>query len=120
MTALRWVRSRGRARPRMAEEGMVTLTGGRRLALSTIALVIVASIIVGLQVRGTRGLTGWGNTVGSSNTAPDTRSPVERQLDAVQAQLRQNPNDVKALGQLGQIYLQRARETGDPAYYPRA
>jgi tetratricopeptide (TPR) repeat protein len=99
---------------------MVALTGGRRLALSTIALVIVASIIVALQVRGTHGLTGWRNTVGSSTGAPDTRSPVERQLETVQAQLRQNPNDVKALGQLGQIYLQRARETGDPAYYPRA
>lgn len=95
-------------------------SGARRLVISTIALVIVASIIVTLQIRGTHGLTGWRMSVGNNSAAPDTRSPTERQLETLQAQLRRNPNDVKALGGLGQIYLQRARETGDPAYYPRA
>src|SRR5262245_42804493 len=92
----------------------------RRLAIGTIALMLVASIVVALQARGTQGLTGWRMPVANTSTMPDPRSPVERQLETLLAQLQRNPNDVRALGQLGQIYVQRARETGDPSYYPRA
>ena len=34
--------------------------------------------------------------------------------------LRQEPNNAKANAMLGQAYLQRARESGDPAYYTKA
>src|SRR6476660_8010367 len=38
----------------------------------------------------------------------------------LQAALRATPDDVKALGQLGLAYQQRARETGDPTYYTKS
>ena len=41
-------------------------------------------------------------------------------MTKLQAALRATPDDVKALGQLGLAYQQRARETGDPAYYTKS
>ena len=38
-------------------------------------------------------------------------------LPRLQQQVRENPTDVVGLGLLGLAYQQRARETGDPAYY---
>ena len=93
-------------------------TDWRRLALGLIALLVVVGVVVGLQVRAARSRA----TASASNgaIASDPRPLAERQIETLQAKLRQNPNDMKSLGQLGQLYLQRARETGDPAYYTRA
>ncbi len=41
-------------------------------------------------------------------------------LPQLQQQVRVNPTDVGALGLLGLAYQQRARETGDPSYYPKS
>jgi tetratricopeptide (TPR) repeat protein len=41
-------------------------------------------------------------------------------IDRLQAKLRTSPYDVGALDQLGLAYQQRARETGDPAYYTKS
>jgi tetratricopeptide (TPR) repeat protein len=41
-------------------------------------------------------------------------------LPRLQQQVRENPTDVRALGFLGLAYQQRARETGDPAYYGKS
>jgi tetratricopeptide (TPR) repeat protein len=41
-------------------------------------------------------------------------------VDALQQHLRRVPADVEALGRLGLAYQQRARETGDPAYYAKS
>jgi tetratricopeptide (TPR) repeat protein len=38
----------------------------------------------------------------------------------LQTKLRSNPDDVSALDSLGLAYQQRARETGDPAYYTKS
>ena len=46
----------------------------------------------------------------------DTASVVAR----LQAQVRANPRDARSLGRLGLAYQRRARETADPAWYPRA
>jgi tetratricopeptide (TPR) repeat protein len=39
---------------------------------------------------------------------------------SLQARARANPRDALALTQLGLAYQQRARETGDPSYYPKS
>ena len=39
---------------------------------------------------------------------------------SLQSSLRRNPRDVHAYDLLGLAYQQRARETGDPTYYPKA
>nr|MBA3736686.1 tetratricopeptide repeat protein [Actinomycetota bacterium] len=41
-------------------------------------------------------------------------------LPRLQQQARENPTDVRALGLLGLAYQQRARESGDPAYYGKS
>jgi tetratricopeptide (TPR) repeat protein len=48
----------------------------------------------------------------AGNTAAEIRG--------LQAELRSDPKNVKALATLGLAYQQRVRETGDPAYYPKA
>jgi len=48
--------------------------------------------------------------------SPTTSSTVE----ALQTWLRTHPTDARAYGQLGEAYLQRGRETGDPSYYSKA
>lgn len=48
--------------------------------------------------------------------ATDTAAQVARLQAAVQA----DPGDVKSLGLLGLAYQQRARETGDPAWYTKS
>jgi tetratricopeptide (TPR) repeat protein len=41
-------------------------------------------------------------------------------VSALQARVRGNPRNVFALTQLALAYQQRARETGDPSYYPKS
>jgi tetratricopeptide (TPR) repeat protein len=45
---------------------------------------------------------------------------TQAQVAALQGRLRANPDDAKSLALLGLAYQQRARETGDPSYYPKA
>jgi|SRR4051812_20909826 tetratricopeptide (TPR) repeat protein len=54
--------------------------------------------------------------LGSGFAAGDTEGLVLQ----LQAGLRQQPDNVRGLGLLGLAYLQRARETGDPAWYVKA
>jgi tetratricopeptide (TPR) repeat protein len=45
---------------------------------------------------------------------------TEGTVQALQRRLRENSRDARAYALLGFAYQQRARETGDPSYYPRA
>jgi tetratricopeptide (TPR) repeat protein len=57
----------------------------------------------------------------SASSGPWTvASGTERSIAALQHQLRQRPHDLRSQTALGVAYLQRARETADPAYYTRA
>jgi tetratricopeptide (TPR) repeat protein len=47
------------------------------------------------------------------------RSAAET-IAQLQIRLRANPGDARSYGLLGLAYEQRARETGDPTYYPKA
>ena len=50
-------------------------------------------------------------------TGAGSAAPTVSQL---QARLRANPGDARSYALLGLAYEQRARETGDPSYYPKA
>ena len=52
----------------------------------------------------------------SYSSAQDAASLVLR----LQQQLREHPTTAHSYALLGLAYQQRARETGDPAYYPKA
>jgi tetratricopeptide (TPR) repeat protein len=54
--------------------------------------------------------------LGNGFAAGDTAGLVAQ----LQASLREQPRNVHGLGLLGLAYLQRARETGDPAWYGKA
>lgn len=45
---------------------------------------------------------------------------TDERIAALQAQIRAVPADAEARAGLGLAYLQKVRETGDPAFYPRA
>lgn len=52
-------------------------------------------------------------------TAGRAASSSDRLITDLQARLTTSPNDWPAYTQLGLIYLQKARETADPAYYQK-
>jgi tetratricopeptide (TPR) repeat protein len=64
----------------------------------------------------------------ASRSAADTlvNAPVrlptdlDGQIVSLQEELRAHPDNGQAATVLGQAYLQKARETGDPSYYPKA
>jgi len=94
-------------------------TERHRFAFALLALTLVAGLALGLGIRARQARSDSGATA-LEGAAADSRSPTERQLAALQIRLRERPDDPALLASLGQIYVQRARETGDPAHYPRA
>ena len=70
------------------------------------------------------------NAVQGGGGAAPSFSPVDADIDAalvggdsipeLQQTLRDDPSNVAAYTALGDLYLQRARETSDPAFYDRA
>ncbi len=92
-----------------------------------IVLAALVVLLVATMVDGRRLLTLAQRWLGREDTAAavvadagvwamDTDSTIAR----FQARLKQQPDDARALTQLGGAYLQKARETGDPSYYGRA
>jgi tetratricopeptide (TPR) repeat protein len=86
------------------------------------ALVAAAALLLGGLFHDSRGAApaappevaagALENELGGGDTASLVRS--------LQATLRRNPKDVHSYDLLGLAYQQRARETGDPAYYPKS
>jgi tetratricopeptide (TPR) repeat protein len=52
--------------------------------------------------------------------APPAAGFTDTMVIALQARLRQRPDDARSYTLLGAAYLQKARETGDPTYYAKA
>ncbi|WP_436774290.1 tetratricopeptide repeat protein [Yinghuangia sp. YIM S09857] len=48
------------------------------------------------------------------------RGSLDAVIAAAQGKLRTSPDDARTLATLGAAYVEQARVTGDPAYYPRA
>jgi tetratricopeptide (TPR) repeat protein len=108
---------------RARREGMMKRTG---------RLVAVASLAVLLFVVGGLGLlrrvqseapSGAQARVANSSLqeAPIIQSGTLSQLiTGLQSRLRAEPDDWRALGELGSAYVQQARVTADPSYYPKA
>jgi tetratricopeptide (TPR) repeat protein len=84
-----------------------------------VAASAAAALLLGGALRGgeaARAIAPSPVVLQSGFRAGDTQA----QVAALQAQVRTNPDDVRSLGLLGLAYEQRARETGDPSYYPKA
>lgn len=89
-------------------------TGSRRVVL----LVLAASGF--LLANGLATLRAGDSERGLSRPAAVTSASVDTTIAALQDRAQRRPGDARVLGWLGAAYLQKARETGDPTYYPRA
>ncbi len=98
---------------------------GRLLILGAAAVLTAAALLLGGAFRG-----GARPAADEAAAAPNTAGglggdiPVggttAQQVQQFQAELRTNPRDAHSYALLGLAYQQRARETGDPAYYTKA
>ena len=69
------------------------------------------------------GLLAIGVAAGSPSTEVTPKAPTAKAVDpltALQSKLRQQPGNYRAWSDLGLGYVQRARLTADPTYYPKA
>ena len=99
------------------------MTGMRLLVAGAAAAVTAAALLLGgLAARvdardsGSVPARSAGAQLAAGFAAGDTESLVLR----LQAGLRAQPGSVRGLDLLGLAYQQRARETGDPAYYAKS
>ncbi len=101
------------------------MTRQTRLVLAGTAAALVAAVsLVGGALRSSGGSaravpvksSAAGESFASGFSAGDTASLVRRLVD----DLRAHPADAKSYTLLGLAYQQRARETGNPAYYTKS
>jgi len=87
-----------------------------RFAIFTAVILIVAGVAALLPVLGLLG----GTDEREATRSADVESPTDRAVSQLQQQSQANPDEVVSLTQLGFAYLQKARESGDPAFYSQA
>lgn len=104
----------------------------RRRAL--LSATLVTALGLGLFLAGGLGLAPWPSPqedqtaqtertavrAAGADGAATGADPLARDITALQTRLRRTPRDHVALGTLGLNYVQQAKTTGDPTYYPRA
>jgi tetratricopeptide (TPR) repeat protein len=100
------------------------VTRSRLIVLVTVAALAAAVTMLGGAFRG--------SSAPDARAASPSRAVVARPdaglavgdtavlVSQLQGRLRADPRDAKGYTMLGLAYQQRARETGDPTYYPRS
>src|SRR5438477_12433844 len=89
---------------------------GRLTAGGLAAAIVAAALLLGGVLRGSPAAAparASAEALGSGFASEDTATLVAQLQDS----LRRAPRNVQGLDLLGLAYQQRARETGDPAYY---
>ncbi|MFD7718746.1 tetratricopeptide repeat protein [Streptomyces sp. NPDC059814] len=97
----------------------------RRILLSAAVATVLATA---LFLAGGLGLTPWpashstaGAPEANAGRGPATGAdPLAVDITTLQDRARRNPRDPVALGTLGLNYVQQAKITADPTYYPKA
>jgi len=92
-------------------------TRRRLLAGATVLVVAAGATAVGLATGGGGRATA---TATAATPPPAPKDPLAADIATEQAALRANGTDYTAWGQLGLDYVQRAKVTVNPAYYPKA
>ncbi|MBN9389336.1 MAG: tetratricopeptide repeat protein [Chloroflexi bacterium] len=104
---------------------VVTRHKRETILIGVVILTLLAVLIVN-AVRANPTTSGktLGDLLGTSNrTAPGASlgpSQTDQQIATYQDKLRANPNDAAGQSNLGLLYLQKAREVGDPTFYNKA
>jgi tetratricopeptide (TPR) repeat protein len=90
------------------------------------ALVLFAGGGIGLWKTAASPTTPASGSVQQRQAAPLSASPLigsvslSQAIESLQGRLRQGPNDWRSYASLGLAYVQQARVTADPSYYPKA
>jgi tetratricopeptide (TPR) repeat protein len=87
-----------------------------RLAAFTAALLLLAGVTGLLSVTA---FPSDSDGVNNDRTAA-VESAADRAIAQLQQRLAEAPNDLVAIDGLGSAYLQKARQSGDPAFYTKA
>jgi tetratricopeptide (TPR) repeat protein len=89
--------------------------------------LLLVGLVAAMVVAGGAAGAGWAMHRPHPDSAPTPTvaarlipTGTDQQIARLQAKLKQYPDDWKAAGDLGDAYLQKVRETGDPAWYPKA
>jgi tetratricopeptide (TPR) repeat protein len=105
----------------------LTRTTSPRTAWAVGGVVLAVAALVGVIVTAAVCGGGGGEPAGRAGAAVRTdggggadADPTARSVNSLQARLRRVPGDWTAWATLGTTYVERARLTGDPTYYPRA
>lgn len=97
----------------------MTTTRKSILVAGAVALLVV--IVVGLS-----NLVGGGATTAGPGsdppapTAPSASDELSQLIVSAQQKLETNPQDYRTWAELGSAYVEQARVTADPSYYPKA
>jgi tetratricopeptide (TPR) repeat protein len=93
-----------------------------------LSAAVTTALGIGLFLAGGLGLSPW-NAGNNGRPAPQPGTAAGRPADAdpltadiarLQTRLRRTPRDAVSLGTLGLDYVQQAKATADPTYYPKA
>lgn len=103
-----------------ARRGGVTMF--RKGALIAAAVAGMLLLVVALSgLLGGRDATGTEETAAqTAPTAPAAQDELSRAIAQAQQRLQSNPDDYRTWAELGSSYVEQARVTADPSYYPRA
>jgi len=93
-----------------------TILIGTTTLLAAGAFVLFGGVLRESAPAAAAGISSANAFQSTFSTARNTASTVLR----LQTALRVNPDDVRSWALLGLVYQQRARETGDPAYYTKS
>jgi tetratricopeptide (TPR) repeat protein len=97
----------------------------RTVRFAAVSLALAVAMFLTAAVAVTRGSSGSASFVGRSpnaDTAAELANPgdLSSTIAALQTRLRRLPADAGSWAALGSAYIQQARVSGDPSYYPKA
>jgi tetratricopeptide (TPR) repeat protein len=93
---------------------------GRAAGAIVLAAALVVAGGIGLLRHPSDRAAGTTPGVGDRAALVTTTAPSERAIEQLQQRLREVPGDWNAANGLGLAYVQQARVTADPSYYPKA
>ena len=99
------------------------MTARRRLTVAAIGLASIVGVYVigGLRGDGSSSAAGSSSgAVGPGNTGPARGGTPDVVIQRLQTRVQAVPKDFVAWAALGLAYVQQAKVTVDPAYYPKA
>ncbi len=95
----------------------------RSTATATIACGIALLTWTGIALAGNQALDvdpGSSTTANSSASPTSVADPLSLSITAAQKHLTDRPDDYEVWAELGAAYVEQARVTADPSYYPKA